>query len=83
MRRRRLAITKNSYIGAVPNETQVGNFVCVLFGCSVPVVMRLMRKTLDQSYTFIEETYFHGFMDAETIAFQVKGVLKEQAFLLI
>jgi hypothetical protein len=47
---------------------------------SVPVVM---RKTLDESYTFIGETYFHVFMDAETIAFQVKGVLKEQAFLLI
>jgi hypothetical protein len=80
MRRRRLAITKNGYIGAVPNETQAGDFVCVLFGCSVPVAV---RKNLDQSYMFVGETYLHGFMDAEAIAFQVKGVLKEQAFLLI
>jgi hypothetical protein len=80
MRRRRLAITKNGYIGAVPNETQVGDVVCVLFGCSVPVIL---RKTLYQSYTFVGETYLHGFMDAEAIAFQVKGILKEQEFLLI
>jgi hypothetical protein len=80
MRRRKLAITKNGYIGAVPNETQVGEVVCVLFGCSVPVVL---RRTLDQSYTFVGETYLHGFMDAEAIAFQVKCVFKEQEFLLV
>ena len=44
--------------------------LCVLFGCSVPVVL---RKTLDQAYTFVGETYLHGFMDAEAIAFQVKA----------
>jgi hypothetical protein len=80
MRRRKLAITKNGYIGAVPNKTQVGDFVCVLFGCSVPVVL---RKTLDQSYTSLGEAYLHGFMDAEAISFQVKGLLKEHSFLLI
>jgi hypothetical protein len=53
MRRRKLAITKNGYIGAVLNETQLGDFVCVLFGCSVPVVL---RKTLGQSYTCVGET---------------------------
>jgi hypothetical protein len=80
MRQRKLAITKYGYIGAVANETQVGDFVCVLFGCSVPVVL---RKTLDQSYLFVGEAYLHRFMDAEAIAFQVKGLLKEHSFLLI
>jgi hypothetical protein len=80
MRGRIMAITSHGYIGAMPQEVQSGDLVCVLFGCSVPVVL---RKTTDgNSYTFIGECYLHGFMDAEAIAFQVKGELFEENFIL-
>ena len=80
MRGRSLAITSNGYMGAMPQEVQPGDLVCVLFGCSVPVVLR--KRTDQESYQFIGECYLHGFMDAEAIAFQVKGRLKEHSFIL-
>jgi hypothetical protein len=55
--------------------------ICVLYGCSVPVIL---RKREDQDYyEFVGECYLHGFMDAEAIALQIKGVLKEQEFVLV
>lgn len=80
MRGRSIAITSKGYIGAMPQGVQAGDLVCVLFGCSVPVVLR--KRTGDESYSFIGECYLHGFMDAEAIAFQVKGELKERSFIL-
>ena len=70
MRRRRFAITKKGYIGAVPEQAELGDHMCVLFGCNVPV---LLRKRADEAeYAFVGESYLHGFMDAEAIALQVK-----------
>jgi hypothetical protein len=80
MRGRSMAIGSNGYIGAVPQGVQAGDLVCVLFACSVPVVLR--KRAKDHSYVFIGECYLHGFMDAEAIAYQVKGQLKEQTFIL-
>ena len=79
LRGRSMAITTQGYIGAMPPDVQVGDLVCVLFGCSVPVVL---RKRGEDSYSFVGECYVHGFMDAEAIAFQIKGQLKEKTFVL-
>jgi hypothetical protein len=79
--RRRLLITENGSIGSAPQTAGEGDIVCVLFGCSVPVIL---RKLQDQdSYEFVGECYLHSFMDAEAIAMQIKGVLKEQEFILV
>jgi hypothetical protein len=84
MRRRRLALTKNAHIGAVPEETQIGDLVCVLFGCSVPIILRKQVESGNQrSYMFVGESYFHGFMDAEAIVLLVKGLCKVQDFDLV
>ena len=85
MRRRKLAVTKNGYIGAVPQESLPDDIICVLFGCSVPVVLRrgaTSDATGKVSYKFIGEAYLHGFMDAEAIAMLVKGIFKVQDFML-
>jgi len=79
MSRRSIAITKNGYIGAVPQDTQQGDLVCVLYGCSVPVVL---RKRVGEEYRFVGECYLHGFMDAEAIAMREQGHLMEQNFVL-
>jgi len=46
-----------------------GDLVCILFGCSVPVVL---RKCGDDSpnlhYEFVGECYIHGKMDGEVLA---------------
>lgn len=79
MSKRRIGITHKGYIGAIPQDTQPGDFICVLFGCSVPVVL---RKRIGEEYFFVGECYLHGFMDAEAIVMQVKGQLKEEKFVL-
>jgi hypothetical protein len=79
MTRRCVAVTKEGYIGAIPQEAQQGDLICVLFGCSVPVVL---RKRIGGEYLFIGECYLHGFMDSEAIVFQVKGEFQVQKFVL-
>jgi hypothetical protein len=58
---RRLAIADVGYMGLVPSGCQVGDYLCILSGCSLPV---LLRKQ-DQHYVFVGESYFHGVSDGE------------------
>jgi hypothetical protein len=80
MNNRLIAITQGGYFVALPEMAQRGDLVCVLFGCSVPVVLRRLDE--HNSYTFIGECYLHGFMDGEAIAMQVKKEIKEQEIIL-
>jgi len=86
MRRRKLAVTNDSYIGAVPHEALPDDLICVLFGCSVPVVLRkdvIPKATANEVlYKFVGEAYLHGFMDAKAIVMLVKGIRKVQDFTL-
>jgi hypothetical protein len=77
--RRQLARTENLLIGAVPEQAQTDDLVCVLYGCSVPVVL---RKSGEDSYGFIGDCYIHDFMDGEAIAMAMKGIMDEQEFTL-
>lgn len=36
----RLMVTRDGHIGMGPEKTMKGDVVCVLFGCSVPVLLR-------------------------------------------
>lgn len=51
-------------IGLAPMAAQVGDSICILYGCSVPVVL---RQQGEGSWAFIGECYFHGMMDGEAI----------------
>ncbi|KAF2180118.1 hypothetical protein K469DRAFT_797103 [Zopfia rhizophila CBS 207.26] len=45
------------------------DLVCILFGCSVPVILRKHREDTGASYfEFIGECYIHGRMDGEALA---------------
>jgi hypothetical protein len=81
MRRRKLAITKDGYIGAVPREAQPDDLICALFGCTVSIVLRKVA-TPETTYSFIGECYLHGFMDAEAIAMLMKGTREVEEFTL-
>jgi hypothetical protein len=70
MKRRSFIITKHGHIGAGPEEVEPDDLVCVLLGCSVPVVL---RKIIGKdACEFVGECYLHGFMDGETTA-SVRG----------
>ncbi|KAJ3486687.1 hypothetical protein NLG97_g6564 [Lecanicillium saksenae] len=71
-----LGVTSKGSICVVPEEAQSGDVVCVMHGCSVPV---LLRKTLSASeYLFVGACYMYGFMDGEAIAMQRGGRLVEE-----
>ncbi|GCB18024.1 heterokaryon incompatibility protein 6, OR allele [Aspergillus awamori] len=76
---RRLMVSSKGYIGLVPPGTQEGDLICVLYGCSVPVIL---RKQGD-NYIFVGESYVHGIMDGEAIEQMNKGLLVEEEFTLV
>jgi hypothetical protein len=51
--------------GLAPTSAQEGDLICVLFGCSVPVILRKMENQDDPFYYFIGKAYIHGMMDGE------------------
>ncbi|EGP89585.1 uncharacterized protein MYCGRDRAFT_69322 [Zymoseptoria tritici IPO323] len=55
--------------GLAPAGSRKGDLVCVLFGCSVPCVLRLCQEDDGRYYfEFIGEACVYGLMDGEAIA---------------
>ena len=73
---RRVFISESGYCGLVPEIAKVGDCLCVLFGCDVPVVL---RKTGDW-YTFIGECYIQRLMDGEAVKDLLVGKKMSQEF---
>ncbi|OBT67663.1 hypothetical protein VE03_03431 [Pseudogymnoascus sp. 23342-1-I1] len=71
---RRLLITENGYIGLAPIRAQKGDRVCVLYGCSVPLVIREREGMV----TLVGEAYVHGVMDGQAIDLKSSGMLDER-----
>lgn len=66
-----LACSHNHHrIGLGPPDTCLGDIVCILYGCTVPCILRPRRSphgSTGLSYDFIGEMYLYGFMDGEAI----------------
>ena len=62
----------NNWIGLAPMTSEVGDSVCILFGCSVPVILRSCLNTNGENhFQLVGECYVHGMMDG-----QVEEVVK-------
>lgn len=79
---RRLFKTElRQFLGLAPKAAQPGDLICILFGCSVPVVLRsvVVQETGGEYYKFIGECYVHGLMEAEAFDIQRQEIeAKEQ-----
>jgi hypothetical protein len=75
---RKLIQTNNKLVGLAPAETKRGDHVCVLFGCSVPVVLR-RRNEKSPSYELIGECFVDGFMDGKAL----ESGTKSSQFMLV
>lgn len=62
---KKLLVTAGGLIGMAPPQARKDDLVCVLLGCSVPVVLREVRLGQQSTYRFIGECYLHGFMNGE------------------
>jgi hypothetical protein len=63
---RRLMVTNQGLIGMAPQRANKHDIICVLFGCSVPVMLR--KRALQEEYEFIGECYVDGFMNGEALS---------------
>jgi hypothetical protein len=59
-------ITEQGYMGWVPASGQVGDQVCILYGCRIPYLIRPERS----GFRLLGDVYLHGLMDGEAIELQ-------------
>lgn len=59
----RLMVTCNGRVGLVPENVRKGDLVCVLFGCSVPILLRQSCSACEEPFIFVGECFLDGFMD--------------------
>jgi hypothetical protein len=60
---RRVFVSESGHFGLVPDHAQVGDLVCILYGCDVPVILRKIKG----HYELIGESYVHGIMKGEAM----------------
>ncbi|KAG8418915.1 hypothetical protein J3459_011895 [Metarhizium acridum] len=56
----------NGLFGLCPVTTEKDDLICILYGCSVPMILRLSAD--EEWYKVIGEAYVHGKMDGEAMA---------------
>jgi hypothetical protein len=61
----RLMITRAGRIGMVSEKAMKGDLICVLFGCSVPILLR--KSELGDSFTFVGECFLDECMDGSVL----------------
>ena len=60
--------TKNGYLGLVPDSSKEEDLICIIFGCSVPIVLRKIEGRDGKShFYFIGECYVHEMMDGKAM----------------
>ena len=74
----RFVVTKNGYVGVVPNMTKVGDVVAILKGGRVPFVLKRSEKR-DGAFRLVGECYVHCLMNGEGLS--LPGI-EEREFLL-
>ncbi|KAK7422721.1 hypothetical protein QQX98_001509 [Neonectria punicea] len=84
---RRLMFTKKGYLGWAPDnacgtledQIQLGDMVCVVFGCSTPLVIR----RVGENHHVLGEAYVEGMMDEQAIGLLEQSALVEQELVFV
>ncbi|KAF2141090.1 uncharacterized protein K452DRAFT_309523 [Aplosporella prunicola CBS 121167] len=71
------AVSQNANFLFVPQEAGQNDLVCVLYGCSIPVVLRPRSGGF---YSFVGQCYALGFMRGEAIEGLRNGKYKSEEF---
>ena len=61
----RFMITSKGYVGWAHPRAEKGDKVCILKGCSVPI---LLRSRPEGCYVVVGDAYVHGIMNGEAMA---------------
>ncbi|KAK3344559.1 hypothetical protein B0H65DRAFT_463792 [Neurospora tetraspora] len=60
-----LITTDLGYFGIAHTDTQVGDVICVIFGCLSPIILRPLPA--ENVFQVVGSCYIHGFSDGEAI----------------
>lgn len=77
--KRRLAVTDHGLLAMAPMASRKGDLICILFGCSVPVVLRKIPES--DAYTFIGECFVDSRMNGEALT--LEGDLRKEWFRIV
>ncbi|PMD49009.1 hypothetical protein L207DRAFT_477718 [Hyaloscypha variabilis F] len=77
---RKLLVSKeNRWLGLAPTAAEEGDVICVLYGCSVPVLLRPVKEEERVvAWLLVGECYVHGIMDGEAI--EAADMYREEEF---
>jgi hypothetical protein len=75
---RSLIVSEKGYIGLGPAKVQNGDLMCILYGCSVPIILRQE----DDHFLFVGEAYVHGAMYGEIMHSLEIGKAAEREFII-
>lgn len=78
---RRLLVTHEGLVGAAPCRARDGDVVAILYGCSIPLVLRKVND--NEAWQVIGEAYMHGFMNGEISDLHKRGKKSTYRFHLV
>jgi hypothetical protein len=80
----RLSSDTKRVLGLAPARAQQGDLICILAGCSVPVVLRRHEETISKKpctyFELLGDSYVHGFMDGDAVTEQERRGIPTQQF---
>ncbi|CAO2651204.1 Nn.00g095010.m01.CDS01 [Neocucurbitaria sp. VM-36] len=68
---RRLMVTTEGLVGMAPCRAREGDAIVVVFGCSIPLVLR--KRGEQEAWQVIGEAYAHGYMNGEVAGLVRRG----------
>ncbi|KAJ8106495.1 hypothetical protein OPT61_g9496 [Boeremia exigua] len=78
---RRLMVTEEGYIGVAPCRARPGDVVAILYGCSIPLVLRKVESLA--VWQVVGEGYVHGMMNGEVANLIRRGKKSSQRIQLV
>ncbi|KAK2754413.1 hypothetical protein FQN54_007057 [Arachnomyces sp. PD_36] len=76
---RRLFVSSNGEFGLAPEETEVGDVVCVPLGCPLPMILWHSRE----GHTVVGEAYVDGWMYGKALDLLHENAINAKDFVLI
>jgi hypothetical protein len=77
---KKLIRTSRGYLGLAPASAKAGDLVCILYGCSVPLILSQLAPEVPRSYLLRGDCYVHGMMDGEALSVQKDHTLPSRSF---
>lgn len=83
--RRLIKTEEYGFVGLAPGETQEEDVVAILYGCSVPVILRLISdpESKEVEFKLIGECYIDGMMDGQALDIKDAAGTKTATFVIV